>query len=130
MELHRTTETDDTAAELAERARQATLSLYLRAAGLHGSAGIGSTAEVAQVLASMKALVDNVVRSLPELSAWLEQQLFAGTLPTGPGEATFECITRSMRDASAALARARNVGAQLGRDLETAQVASRNLVSP
>lgn len=128
MEVRRTTEVDNTAAGLAERARQATLSLYLRTAGLTDTGGIGSAAEVCQVLASVKALVDNVVRSLPELSAWLEQQLFAGTLP--PGNAGFEEITLSMRDAVAALVRARNVGAQLGRDLETAQVASKVLITP
>ncbi|HET9138177.1 hypothetical protein [Actinophytocola sp.] len=130
MDVRRNSEVDDTAAGLAEQARQAMLSLYLRSAGMNGTDGIGTAAEVCQVLASMKALVENLVRSLPEFAALLERDLLGGTLPGTTSGVAFDGLTRSMRDAAAALARARNVGAQLGRDLESAQVASRGLVSP
>src|SRR4029079_13175769 len=106
---------EDTAAGLAERARQAMLRLYLRSAGANGTERVGNAAEVGQVLASLKSLVENLVRSLPEFAALLERDLLAGTLPgAAPGD-TFDGLTRSLRDATAALARAGNVGAQLGR---------------
>jgi hypothetical protein len=130
MDVRRNSEVDDTAAGLAERARQAMLSLYLRSAEVNGTEGVGGAVETCQVLASLKSLVENLVRILPELTAQLERDLLAGTLPLGAQGVTFDGLTRNMRDATAALARARNVGAQLGRDLDMAQMASRGLVSP
>jgi hypothetical protein len=130
MDVRRNGEANETAAGLAEQARQASLHLYLRAAGLNGPGGIDNPAEICQVLGSLKSLVDNIVRSLPELGAWLEQQLLAGTLPEATDDVGFDALTMLMRDTTAALGRARNVGAQLGRDLELAQNASRGLIAP
>ena len=129
MDVPRDSQLDPTVLGLAERAREALLKLYLRLAGLPGQAGIASPAEVCQVLGSLRSLVDNLVRSLPELSGWLEQQLLSGNLP--PVEVGgFDALTRSMRDATAALSHARGVASQLGRDLERAHAASRDLVTP
>src|SRR4051812_23824361 len=106
MDVRRNSEVDDSAAELAERARQAMLSLYLRSAGANGTERVGNAVEVCQVLASLKFLVENLVRSLPEFAVLLERDLLAGTLPDGPPGSTFDGLTRSMRDVTAALARA------------------------
>lgn len=130
MEVRRNGEADDTAAALAERARQASLSLYLRAAGLNGASSMDSASEVCQVLGSLKSLVDNLVRSLPELGAWLEQELLSGALSEDADGIGFDASTVAIRNATAAIARARNIGVQLGRDLELARAASRGLVSP
>ncbi|MFL6142069.1 MAG: hypothetical protein ACJ72N_09440 [Labedaea sp.] len=128
MDVPRDSQLDPTVLGLAEQAREALLNLYLRLAGTPGQAGITSPVEVCQVLGSLSSMVDNLVRSLPELGGWLEQQLLAGSLPCA--EADFDTLTRTMHDATSALSHARGVASQLGRDLARARTASQGLVSP
>jgi hypothetical protein len=128
MDVPGDSQLDPTVLGLAERAREALLNLYLRLIGRPGQMGIASPAEACQVLGSLRSLTDSLVRSLPELSGWLEQQLLSGTLPSA--EVDFDALTCAMRDATTALSHARGVASQLGRDLERAHAASRGLVSP
>ncbi|GAA5152510.1 hypothetical protein [Amycolatopsis dongchuanensis] len=113
------------ATTFAARAQEATRHLYRQTSGLDGQGGIGSTAEVSEVLASLRLLAENVGRSLPELGAWLEQHMCSGDLPPRG----FDAITRSVFDAASALARAQNLIMQLGQELGAAEVASRELLA-
>ncbi|GHF47513.1 hypothetical protein FHX82_001438 [Amycolatopsis bartoniae] len=117
--------TEAAATTFAARAQEATRNLYRQASGLDGGGGLGSAAEVSEVLASLRLLTENVGRSLPELGAWLERRMCAGDLP----QREFDAITRSVFDAASALARAQNLTMQLSQELGAAEVASRELMA-
>jgi hypothetical protein len=117
MDVSRDSEVDDPAAALAARAQEATRELY------HGS--IDRPAEVCQVLSSLKLLADDLARSLPELSLWLEQRMWSGNL----GDAEFASLIKSVFEATTALARAQAVTAQLGQELGAAESAARELAA-
>jgi hypothetical protein len=119
MDVTPNSRVDAPATILAARAREATYGLYRRTAG----GGIGTAAEVSEVLAALRQVTDNVSRCLPELTMWLEQRMCSGGLP-GPG---FDAVTRSVFDAASALARAQDLGIQLGVEVGTAEAASREL---
>lgn len=127
MDVPRNSELDAAATDLAARAERATHGLYHRTCG-HG--GVEGPAEVYQVLGSLKLLVNSLSRSLPEMSRWLEQKMWSGELACAEDEAGFDRLTGSVYDATAALARAHLVSAQLGQELEMAQMASRDLSTP
>jgi hypothetical protein len=118
---------DGTAVTLAQRAEEATRGMCCQTYGRHG---IGSSAEVHQVLGSLTEIVESLASSLPALTAWLERQLWSGTLLDAPDNATFDDLIESMHATATALARARLVGAQLGEELNTARNASQGLVRP
>nr|WP_243870025.1 hypothetical protein [Amycolatopsis granulosa] len=101
--------------------------LYHRASGIGGAAGIGGADEIQQVLGSLKALSQNVARSLPELGTWLERQLWLGNLDVPADQGGYETLITSVFDATAALARAQEVTVQLCQELATAQAAAREL---
>ncbi|MEU6643929.1 hypothetical protein ABZ863_15430 [Saccharomonospora sp. NPDC046836] len=117
---------DATAAVLAARASEAARELYERASGQADAVGIEDLAELRDVLGSLKLVVENLTGYLPELSQWLERQLWAGTLGDTT-DVSFDELTRSAFEVASALARARRISAQLGRELRAAQLASGDL---
>ncbi|WP_307831997.1 hypothetical protein [Prauserella cavernicola] len=117
-----------TPAVLAARAEEAARALYQRTSGQANDDSIADTAEVHQMLGSLKLVVENLARCLPELNTWLEQRMWSGTLGNG-GELSFDELTKSTFEVAAALARAHRMSAQLGRELQAAQTASRDLAT-
>lgn len=110
--------------DFASRAQEATRGLYRQASGLDGQGTIGSATEISAVLTSLRLLIENVGRSLPELGSWLEERLCNGDL----SPRAFDAVTRSVFDTASALARSQNLAMQLAQELGAAEVASRELI--
>lgn len=128
MDLTGNSDVDTTAAALAARAEDAARALYQRTAGQADEESITDTDEVHRMLGSLKLVVENLARCLPELNTWLEQRMWSGTLGKSD-DASFDELTKSTFDVAAALARAHRMSAQLGRELQAAQTASRELAA-
>lgn len=108
----------------AARAQEATRGLYRQASGLDGDHTIGSASEISAVLTSLRLLIENLGRSLPELGSWLEERLCNGDL----SPRAFDVLTRSVFDTASALARSQNLAMQLAQELSAAEAASRELI--
>lgn len=110
---------------LAARAEDATRSLQQWAARRGAHERADHEAELHEVLGSLRQLSENLARFLPEAGGWIEQQLWAGNVGD---ETAYEELTQSTFEAAAALARAQRMASQLGRELHTAELASRSVV--
>lgn len=110
---------------LAARAEDATRTLQQWAARRGTQERAEHESELHEVLASLRQLSENLARFLPEAGSWLEQQLWSGNLGD---DAAYSELTQSTFEAAAALARAQRMASQLGRELHTAELASRSLI--
>ncbi|PXY27343.1 hypothetical protein [Prauserella muralis] len=121
------TETE-TAAVLAARAEDAARTLFQRMAGTLDEDGVADPAELTEIVSSLKRTMENVARCLPQLSTWLEQRMWSGTLGDGDG-AEFDELTKLTFETVVALARGHRMSAELGRELGLALHASRQLTA-
>lgn len=126
MELSGNNGIEITPAELAARAEEAARALYLRTSGTVDADSLASPGEMHEVIGSLKLVVENLTRCLPELSAWLEQRMWSGRLGNVGGTG-YEDLTESIFVVTSALSRAHRMSSQLGRELQAAQAASGDL---
>ncbi|MEU3271969.1 hypothetical protein ABZ639_14050 [Saccharomonospora sp. NPDC006951] len=108
-------------AALAAVAEEALRALFRRVAGAADIESVEDTDELHAVLGSLTLVVEHLARCLPELSDWMEQQLWSGQLGSAD---CFEDVTKSTFEVSAALARANRLSTQLSRELRLAQSAT------
>lgn len=126
MDSSANNDVDTTPAELAARAEEAARALYLRTSGtVDATEGLASPGEMHEVLGSLKLVVENLTRCLPELGTWLEQRMWSGRL--GNPEGSYDALTESIFEVASALARAHRMSSALGRELQAAQTASGEL---
>lgn len=113
-------------AQLAALAEDAVRALSLRTTGPVDGDILASPGEMHEVLGSLKLLIDNLARCLPELGTWLEQCLWCGRVggndPHDYGE-----VAETIFEVTSALTRAHRIGCALGRELQAAQTASGDL---
>lgn len=114
---------DITPAQLAARAEEAARALYLRTSGTVDADSLANPSEMHEVLGSLKLVVENLTRCLPELGTWLEQRMWSGRLGHADG-ISYDALTESIFEVASALARAHRMSSALGRELQTAQAAS------
>ncbi|EHR60253.1 hypothetical protein [Saccharomonospora cyanea] len=127
MELPGSGDVENSPARLAARAEDAVRALSLRTSGPVDGDILASPGELHEVLGSLKLLVDNLARCLPEMATWLEQCLWCGRVggrdPRAYGE-----VAESIFEVASALSRAHRMSAALSRDIQAAQAASSDLV--
>lgn len=118
----------ETSAVLAARAEDAARTLFQRMAGTLDEDGVADPTELAEIVSSLKQVVENVARCLPQLSTWIEQRMWSGNLGDGD-PAGFDQLTKSAFEVAVALSRGHRVSAELGRELGAAMLASRELTA-
>ncbi|MFC4000061.1 hypothetical protein ACFS2C_02200 [Prauserella oleivorans] len=127
MDVPGTPDEDNNPTVLAARAEEAARLLYEQTSVGAEQDGADGHPAIHEVLGSLKLLAENLARYLPELSTWLEHQLWAGQLGDDE-DMSYDELTKSTFEVAAALARAHRMSAQLGRELQAAQTASRDLI--
>lgn len=127
MELSGSGEAENSPARLAARAEDAVKALSLRTSNPVDGDILASPGEMHEVLGSLKLLVDNLSRCLPEMATWLEQCLWCGRVG-GQDPRAYGEVAESIFEVASALARAHRMGTALSREIQAAQSASSDLM--